>query len=1300
MKFCLNLLKTILSFSLAMCLIIPAPVEAALVNREQVIFEGISESGTLCTQNGVSFTAVASNANIAVSNTGGAIVASASNSLASGDYCRFSLGYPVTSAVGGCIVAYEYKLKFSGSLPSKLSFDSRDTKGAWTIVQSIATSKFSAGTEYLITLYYYTATAKYVVEVKNASDSSVVQSDTGATASGASTGVQAPYLEWHPKDATSQIHITNAKVAFVSSFYKENEANLIFDGIPQSGTSFTQNGASFSATANNSHITIANTSGTVVASATDSFASGDYVRFALGYPVTSATHSGTVTYEYAVKFSGSVPGAIHLESYHTKNTWAFSQAIDVSFMTDTDYIIALSYDISTAAYTITAKEASGLAPGLPKTYSGTASGGPLAGLQAPYLQWKPSNASSKVHITNATITYTGHFYTLHGSTLIPSGETMAANVNIYKAMTHSPLSDDATLVVAEYGDANELISVTCRDFSLTFGDNALQLVLNQPISNVYRSRIFLWSDAGSHQIPLTSSASFTDGQSEADQSIMNMDYMVENFYLKDCTVFMLSSDYMYSCDTKQTYPSDSPKPIELSGTYMIPAGLLESVCGYNVSFNKATGAININNKAELSLDSTVMTVSSQSYTLTQAPTLVSGELYLPFASLMTDGLGKGVYCDERGMLILSDSALSHSDSAYFLDVFEPVDHIWRYMQYDNPTGDSMLADVQSTIANAHPRLTMTSAQRDYIIGKIASADPRWIQARDTSVVNANAVISSNRVVSSAPAHSSKQGAAAQYAADMKQLSMAYLLTQDAKYAECALANLEAAISWDNLGESLSQLTMGDWAYGTALGIDTFYDYMQASNDGKELFARVKTAVKLLLLDNLTAQYKGTGGNCRWVKMTDNFVGVVGGGTMMLLLSLAGESDLYTDCAYLMENVYKSLQLPLGLFGPDGGWYEGVSYGNYCLTNIADALVALRNSCGTLYGLDKSPGFDKIPDFYLYMSTPNASFNFHDMPPRHENALKAFSIAYLADDAPRMEALKRHRELSGEDFDITSLMFYDKCITDKGNSVNLDSLPLDRYFRIAGAGGFLSSLTDATPTFVGFHGGRSGLVHDSLDLGEFYFEADGVVWAYDLGSDNYSLPSYFVIPDGYRHYRKNPQGENVLLINPQADSSSYYGQKVGAYAELVEYESSSSGAKAAYDLTEAYERDVSSYRRGYIFGDNRSTLTVSDELTLKNNSNEIYWFMHTPASIEIVDNTTAILTKGGKQCRVELTCSNASFELKDMDAKLLDGSPGKAEENLGNSNAHVRKLAIHFTNVPKGELNISVKLIPQNVSDVD
>ena len=128
--------------------------------------------------------------------------------------------------------------------------------------------------------------------------------------------------------------------------------------------------------------------------------------------------------------------------------------------------------------------------------------------------------------------------------------------------------------------------------------------------------------------------------------------------------------------------------------------------------------------------------------------------------------------------------------------------------------------------------------------------------------------------------------------------------------------------------------------------------------------------------------------------------------------------------------------------------------------------------------------------------------------------------------------------------------------------------------------------------------------------------------------------------------------------------------------------------AAYDLSDIYKSDAESVKRGYYFGDDRNSLTVRDEITLKKDDSEIYWFMHTPASIGINGNE-AVLNYAGKQCLVSVICNADEWEILDMDPKPFEHVPSVEGQAVNTG----RKLAIRAKG--SGKINITVKLSPIN-----
>lgn len=87
-----------------------------------------------------------------------------------------------------------------------------------------------------------------------------------------------------------------------------------------------------------------------------------------------------------------------------------------------------------------------------------------------------------------------------------------------------------------------------------------------------------------------------------------------------------------------------------------------------------------------------------------------------------------------------------------------------------------------------------------------------------------------------------------------------------------------------------------------------------------------------------------------------------------------------------------------------------------------------------------------------------------------------------------------------------------------------------------------------------------------------------------------------------------------------------------YAEA--FETKPRGAMAIYNLTNAYSDYTGDYKRGFMLGDDRNTLTIRDEINLFRES-DLVWNMITKADIEISeDKKSAYLTQNGKKLLVK------------------------------------------------------------------
>ena len=679
----------------------------------------------------------------------------------------------------------------------------------------------------------------------------------------------------------------------------------------------------------------------------------------------------------------------------------------------------------------------------------------------------------------------------------------------------------------------------------------------------------------------------------------------------------------------------------------------------------------------------------------EKPCFENGELYVPreimkrlfktyqSAERFTEGeknknCGMYMVYDRRGFFVLSQTRMEKTPEDHYTDRFikwHPIDLIYRFMQFDNPDGEEMIRAVKKRYpGKKHPRVIYDDKDIARIREKTLSGE--WKKALDTLCENADTACR-RRVCREEPPDEKKQRAAGDALDDMRNLAEAYMITGERRYMLCGVELMKIFAAWSTLAPRTSNLITGYWCGIMGIGLDAFYKDIKKAN----LLEYFKERVKCLTYKDHIDSYSGRENLLHYIKMQDNFIGVISGNLALLCLALADEEDMEEETAYILENMIKTMEIETGLFFPDGGYYEGVAYSSYLFDYFTYGLNALFKCCGTDYSVGAAKGFAKAGDIFTSLQTNKYCAGYHDGSELVcVNDVREF-MAYRYGNTGGAEASRIMKENIGAGRSVDALLWYEYALQTKTDIAK--AVPLDRYFAAAYTGAFKNSNTAKNPTFASFHGGRNGLPHSMPDLGEFQFEKDGVMWAYSLGGDSYSLPGYFD-KAGYNLYRKRTEGKNCVVINPSG--SEYSGQKESALAPLIKYVGNEKdGGFAEFDLSDAYERDVSSYKRSFDFCGGRSTYVITDEIELLRES-EVYWFMHTPAKIEI-SGDTAFLEAEGKRLCVRMECSIKNHSFYAMDAVPLPCSPHVEGQN---PNKGIRKLVL-YAKAPKGTLKISARL---------
>jgi len=728
----------------------------------------------------------------------------------------------------------------------------------------------------------------------------------------------------------------------------------------------------------------------------------------------------------------------------------------------------------------------------------------------------------------------------------------------------------------------------------------------------------------------------------------------------------------------------SEPPYFKDGVVMVALSFLEEAFALDCTYDTQSGEISVDDKLTMTLNS-ACAHSSSACTLQAAPELSQGSVYVPLVDVCTLALGKQSYYDGRGFVVISDEefTLRNSESVQILD--EPIDTLYRYLQFERPTGAQIIADIKEhSPGKTHPRILGTAAdmermkenvQKDELMALWADAT---IKSADVHCTEEPPVYKLNNALPPTILSQSRT-----MLKRMLNLSVAYVLTDNTKYFDAAWNNVEHVCNtYPNWNDYQHFLDTGEMSYAFAICYDMFYDLLSAEQ--KQLMRQ--TLVKNAFERGLVA-YSGIHPNGYWINGDDNWTSVCPGGLMSAAVAVCDEDGMDEICSLILGQTVQSFEYIMSLFYEDGAWYESVNYLEYTMEYMCAGLGSLVNASGKTYGFFEAPGVDNILNCTISMHGPaGGAFNYHDGNPGlciHPTHLWLAKL--LKQYAFYNDYLMLKEKFAGLNVaDARLLLYYDP-----DNASQAQAFPLDSYFRQAEVG-VMRQNSSADSLWAAVHAGRNGIDHDHLDLGVFEFDALGVRWAYELGADSYNIPGYFGL-NGYNLYRKRPEGHNCIVINPREN---YQGQSIKCSTTLERMDSKPRGAITVFDLTNAYIADASKAQRGYMLSDDRRAFVVRDELELLEENNEIYWFMHTRAEVE-TDGKTAVLTQNGKTLTLSVATDAHDYEISVMQAVPLPTSP-VVEGMADDSGKH--KIAIKFK--AGKSVGITVKLVPQTVSSAD
>ena len=464
------------------------------------------------------------------------------------------------------------------------------------------------------------------------------------------------------------------------------------------------------------------------------------------------------------------------------------------------------------------------------------------------------------------------------------------------------------------------------------------------------------------------------------------------------------------------------------------------------------------------------------------------------------------------------------------------------------------------------------------------------------------------------------------------LALVYRISGESKYLDRAVKELHAAAAFPDWNPS-HFLDVAEMTHAFAIGYDWLFQKLMP--DDRELFRK---AIQEKGLDEAIKIYQK---HNWWTVAVHNWNQVCNGGITLGALAIADEDR--ERAVYIVKQSVASIQLAMTSYAPEGGWAEGPGYWQYATFYNVYYIAGLQSALGTDFGLSSMPGFDHAGDFRIFFQGPAGTFNYADAHPAAGTAPEMFWLAKRFSQP--VFAWDELRHLSaGERPTALDLVWYQPA----GQSPSAAHWPLARMFKGVNVAFLRTDWDSPDAVWVGVKGGDNHANHSHLDLGSLVFDAHGMRWALDLGSDDYNMPGYFG-KQRFTYYRLRTESHNTVLIdaeNQDADAKAPMTMKNGV---------------VTIDLAAAYPGKVTKFLRSIELTD-KNGLLIRDEIAGQQPM-DLLWGMVTDAQV-VIDHQQAQLQKGAVTLRAEIKSPNdAVFDVVSTQPPLPIENPNSGTTKL-------------------------------------
>lgn len=458
------------------------------------------------------------------------------------------------------------------------------------------------------------------------------------------------------------------------------------------------------------------------------------------------------------------------------------------------------------------------------------------------------------------------------------------------------------------------------------------------------------------------------------------------------------------------------------------------------------------------------------------------------------------------------------------------------------------------------------------------------------------------------------------------LSYAYRMTGQEKYLVRAEQEMLKAASFSDWNPS-HFLDVGEMTMALGVGYDWLYPALSEAS---------RRTIREAIVEKGFKPSYDTAYNW-FVDAEHNWNQVCNGGLAFGAIAVAESEPEWAQ--KIIDRAIDKVRLPMRHYAPDGAYPEGPGYWGYgTLFNVL-LIGGLESTFGTDYGLSQMPGFMQTGTYEMQMVSPLIKhFNYMDNSYEPESSSALFWFYSKTQDpsvlCQQVSILQRDTAKKYLKDRVLPAML----IWGAGAPMEKAVAPQETFW--AGRGNtpvcvMRSGWGDPNARFVGVKLGSPSINHGHMDVGSFVFEADGVRWAIDLGSEDYNTTEtrgvdlWNMAQQSQRWdvFRYNNRSHNTLTFNDKL-------QRINGSAQIIESDSATARRFVKTDLTPVYAGQVDKVERTISLVDN-DYLLIEDEITAGKNYTRMRWTLMTRATPKILSDNTVMLEQDGKRCLLKI-----------------------------------------------------------------